>query len=360
MSKNFKRLAVAPMMDWTDRQCRTFHRSLTKHAVLYSEMVTTGALIYGDVPRHLDFDEVQHPVVLQLGGSDPADLAKSASLAQKWGYDEIDLNCGCPSERVQRGSFGACLMAEPDLVADCVKAMVDGVDIPVSVKHRIGLNDMDVQSKPEDYQFTLDFICKVAEAGATQVTIHARNAILKGLSPKENRTIPPLRYEVAKQLRIDAQKHFPQLKVLLNGGLETNGDIARYWHDFDGFMIGRAAYHTPGMMLDWDEMLATDGQAFGQFFGVEQWNRITEGLIHQCTQWLKHCEAQQEPFHMAAITRHILGLAHGKGGSKHWRRKLSDYRLLGAVKTEGDIRAFFEDANKELRMYIEQEDLDEL
>ncbi len=178
-----KRLAVAPMMDWTDRQCRTFHRSLTKKAVLYSEMVTTGALIYGDVPRHLDFDEVQHPVVLQLGGSEPEDLAKAAKLAHKWGYDEVDLNCGCPSERVQRGSFGACLMAEPNLVADCVKAMVDAVEIPITVKHRIGLNDMNVQDNQEDYQFTLDFICKVAQAGASQVTIHARNAILKGLSP---------------------------------------------------------------------------------------------------------------------------------------------------------------------------------
>ena len=360
MSENKKRLAVAPMMDWTDRQCRTFHRSLTKKTVLYSEMVTTGALIHGDVPRHLDFDEIQHPVVLQLGGSEPDDLATSAKLAKKWGYDEIDLNCGCPSERVQRGSFGACLMAEPQLVADCVKAMVDAVDIHITVKHRMGLNEMDVRSNPKDYQFTLDFICKVAEAGAGQVTIHARNAILKGLSPKENRTVPPLQYDMAKQLRIDAQKHFPHLKVLLNGGLETNGDIARHWHDFDGFMIGRAAYHTPGIMLDWDEMLATDGQAFGSFFGVEQWNRITEELIGQCVRWLKHCQATGDHFHMAAITRHILGLAHGKGGSKHWRRKLSDYRLLGAVKTEQDVRAFFEDANKELRMYIEQDEADEV
>jgi tRNA-dihydrouridine synthase A len=350
MSDIQKRLAVAPMMDWTDRQCRTFHRSLTKKTILYSEMVTTGALIHGDVPRHLDFDGIQHPVVLQLGGSEPEDLATSAKLAKTWGYDEIDLNCGCPSERVQRGSFGACLMAEPQLVADCVKAMVDAVDMPVTVKHRIGLNEMDVRAHVKDYQFTLDFICQVAEAGASQVTIHARNAILKGLSPKENRTIPPLQYDIAKQLRVDAQKHFPHLKVLLNGGLETNGDIARYWNDFDGFMIGRAAYHTPGMMLDWDEMLATNGQAFGSFFGVDQWNRITQELIGQCVRWLGHCQA----------TRHILGLAHGKGGSKHWRRKLSDYRLLGAVKTEQDIWDFFESANKELRMYIEQDEVDEV
>ena len=360
MSSSKKRLAVAPMMDWTDRHCRTFHRSLSKKSVLYSEMITTGALIHGDVPRHLDFDEVQHPVVLQLGGSEPKDLAFSAKLAQDWGYDEVDLNCGCPSERVQRGSFGACLMAESDLVADCVKAMVDVVSIPVTVKHRIGLNEMDVQAIPADYQFTLDFICKVAQAGANQVTIHARNAILKGLSPKENRTVPPLRYEVAKQLRIDAQKHFPDLKVLLNGGLENNGDIARYWNDFDGFMVGRAAYHTPAMMLDWDEMLDTNGQAFGHFFGAEQWDKITEELISQSSRWMAHCGATGEHFHMAAITRHILGLAHGKGGSRHWRRKLSDYRLLGAVKTASDIRTFFEDANKELRMYVEQDGADEL
>jgi tRNA-dihydrouridine synthase A len=184
-----KRLAVAPMMEWTDRHCRSFHRQLSKHAVLYTEMVTTGALLHGDVPRHLDYSEEQHPVVLQLGGSEPADLAKAAALAAQWGYDEIDLNCGCPSERVQRGAFGACLMAEPELVADCVRAMRAACDLPISVKHRLGLDHMDASTHPADYQFALDFMLAVAEAGAHQVTIHARNAVLKGLSPKENRKV---------------------------------------------------------------------------------------------------------------------------------------------------------------------------
>nr|WP_252865986.1 tRNA dihydrouridine(20/20a) synthase DusA [Polynucleobacter paneuropaeus] len=207
-----KRLAVAPMMEWTDRHCRSFHRALTKEAVLYTEMVTTGALLHGDVPRHLDYSQDQHPVVLQLGGSEPSDLAKSAELAQQWGYDEIDLNCGCPSERVQRGAFGACLMAEPELVADCVKAMKSVVNIPISVKHRLGLDHMDASSSKADYQFALNFILAVADAGASQVTIHARNAVLKGLSPKENRSKPPLHYEVAKQLRIDATKTISETK----------------------------------------------------------------------------------------------------------------------------------------------------
>ena len=178
-------------------------------------------------------------------------------------------------------------------------------DLPISVKHRLGLDQMNAAQSPRDYQFVLDFVLAVAAAGAIQVTIHARNAVLKGLCPKENRSKPPLHYAVAKQLRRDAQKQYPNLRVLLNGGLESNEQVAQYWNDFDGFMIGRAAYHTPAMMLDWDEMLETDGQAFGHFFGVEQWNRITEELIGQCSHWLKHCQATGEHFHMAAITRHI-------------------------------------------------------
>ena len=176
---SIKRLAVAPMMEWTDRHCRSFHRLLTKQAVLYTEMVTAGALMHGDLPRHLDYNSSEHPVVLQLGGSEPADLARCAELAQKWSYDEIDLNCGCPSERVQKGAFGACLMAEPVLVADCVRAMRAACDRPVSVKHRLGLDQMDASQSERDYRFVLDFILAVADAGASQVTIHARNAVLK-------------------------------------------------------------------------------------------------------------------------------------------------------------------------------------
>jgi tRNA-dihydrouridine synthase A len=184
-----RRLSVAPMMDWTDRHCRVFHREISQHTWLYTEMVTTGALVYGDVERHLRFNEVEHPVALQLGGSDPADLATSAKLGQQWGYDEINLNCGCPSERVQKGAFGACLMLEPQLVADCVKAMRDAVTIDVTVKHRIGID------KEEGYGFVRDFVGTMAEAGCATFIVHARNAVLKGLSPKENREIPPLRYE---------------------------------------------------------------------------------------------------------------------------------------------------------------------
>lgn len=351
-----KILAVAPMMEWTDRHCRSFHRLLSKKSVLYTEMVTTGALIYGNVPRHLDFSEDQHTVVLQLGGSEPGDLAKAAVLAQKWGYDQIDLNCGCPSERVQRGAFGACLMAEPNLVAECVRVMKEATDLPISVKHRLGLDQMDPSANPSDYQFVHDFICGVAEAGASQVTIHARNAVLKGLSPKENRMIPPLRYDVAKQLRLDVQKQYPNLKVLLNGGLESNSDIARYWDDFDGFMVGRAAYHQPAIMLGWDAMLKSNAEEYGYFLGETVWLEIQEGVINQTIAWLSECQAKNIPFHIGSITRHILGFAHGLGGSRFWRQQLSDHRILAAVKSESDIRHFYEQASKKLRIFSEEYD----
>ena len=205
------RFCVAPMLDWTDRHCRYFHRQLSKHARLYTEMVTTGAIIYGDKARHLNFNEEEHPVALQLGGSDTADLAKCAKIAQDWGYDEINLNCGCPSERVQRGSFGACLMAEPKLVADCCKAMMDAVDIDVTVKHRIGID------KIEDYAFVRDFVGTLYEAGVRTFIVHTRNAWLKGLSPKENREVPPLKREVAFALK----KDFPSATIVINGQVDT-------------------------------------------------------------------------------------------------------------------------------------------
>src|SRR3954467_54839 len=207
-----RRLSVAPMMDWTDRHCRVFHRQITRHTWLYTEMVTTGALVYGDVERHLRFSDEEHPVALQLGGSDPADLATSARLGEQWGYDEINLNCGCPSERVQKGAFGACLMAEPQLVADCVKAMRDAVSIDVTVKHRIGID------KGESYEFVRDFVGTVAEAGCDVFMVHARNAWLKGLSPKENREVPPLRYELVHRLK----REFPALTIGINGGIASD------------------------------------------------------------------------------------------------------------------------------------------
>ncbi len=351
-----KILAVAPMMDWTDRHCRSFHRILSKKAILYTEMINTGAIIYGDRPKHLDFDKDEHPVVLQLGGSEPFDLAQAAKIAQEWGYDQIDLNCGCPSERVQRGSFGACLMAEPNLVADCVKAMKDAVDIPISVKHRLGLNEMD-PTQEQDYQFVLDFMLKVCDAGASQLTIHARNAILKGLSPKENRTVPPLRYEVAKQLRMDVKNQFSQVNVLLNGGLETNQDIANHWDDFDGFMIGRAAYHTPAHLLAWDQMIESSGQNYGYFLNAQTWKIVEEKLIDYAIRWYRFCQQSQGKyvFNIAAITRHVLGFAHGIGGSRYWRQILSNHHLLHDVQNESQIREFFISASQTLRIFSDVE-----
>ena len=353
---NDKILAVAPMMDLTDRHCRSFHRLLSKKAKLYSEMINTGAILYGDAHRHLDFDRDEHYVILQLGGSEPSDLAKAAKRGQEWGYDQIDLNCGCPSERVQKGSFGACLMAEPDLVADFVKAMKDAVSIPVSVKHRLGLNEMN-PDHPVDYQFALDFMCAVAQAGASQVTIHARNAVLKGLSPKENRMIPLLRYDIAKRLRTDLQKHFPQVKVLLNGGLETNQMIQQHWNDFDGFMIGRAAYHTPAMLLAWDRMIDSQGQENGYFLNDQTWLEIQEGIIRYSQSWLHQLGGDQtERFYLAGITRHVLGLAHGLGGSRLWRQQLSDHRLIAPVKTDLQIEQFFTQASRHLRIFSDERD----
>jgi tRNA-dihydrouridine synthase A len=343
-----KRLAVAPMMEWTDRHCRSFYRLLTKEAVLYTEMLTTGALLHGDQARHLDYSAIEHPVVLQLGGSEPSDLAKCAELAHQWGYDEIDLNCGCPSERVQKGAFGACLMAEPDLVAQCVRAMRAACDLPISVKQRLGLDAMNAAQSDDDYRFVLDFILAVADAGAHQVTIHARNAVLKGLSPKENRTKPPLHYEIAKQLRTDAQKVFPNLKVLLNGGLESNQHIANHWNDFDGFMIGRAAYHFPAMLLGWDALLKSNGQAVGYLFSEADWHRVQIGLVSQAQLWLELCQVMRKPFYLGAITRHMMGLAHGRAGSRRWRQRLSDHHVLAQVKSKEAIESFFLEASLEL------------
>src|SRR5690606_229621 len=240
----------APMMDWTDRHCRMFHRQITHHTWFYTEMVTTGALLHGDVPRHLDFNEEEHPVALQLGGSEPADLAHSAKLGEQWGYDEINLNCGCPSERVQKGAFGACLMNEAQLVADCVKAMRDTVQIDVTVKHRIGIDDVTA------YDFVRDFIGTVAEAGCTNFILHARNAILKGLSPNKSREIPPLRYEVVYRLK----QHFPGLEILLNGGVKTLDEIDQHLQHVDGVMLGREAYHNPYLMAAFDERYYGDSQ----------------------------------------------------------------------------------------------------
>ncbi len=300
------RLSVAPMMDWTDRHCRFFHRLLTRHALLYTEMVTTGALVHGDVARHLRFNAEEHPVALQLGGSEPADLAHCARLGETWGYNEINLNCGCPSERVQRGAFGACLMAEPQLVADCVKAMVDVVDVPVTVKHRIGID------KTENYGFVRDFVGAVSEAGCTVFIVHARNAWLKGLSPKENREVPPLRYELVHQLKAE----FPHLTIAINGGFTGLAQIGEQLQLLDGVMVGREAYHNPWSLAGWD----------AAFYGAVPAAFTREDIEAQMVDYMAR-EAEQHGTPWAGIARHMLGLRNGLPGARKWRQVWSDHRL---------------------------------
>ncbi len=318
-SANRWRLSVAPMMDWTDRHCRYFHRLLSRHALLYTEMVTTGALIHGDVARHLQFDAEEHPLALQLGGSEPADLAKCAVLGQQWGYDEINLNCGCPSERVQRGAFGACLMAEPQLVADCVKAMVDAVDpakIPVTVKHRIGIDK--TEDTPASYGFVRDFVGTVSEAGCQTFIVHARNAWLKGLSPKANREVPPLRYAVVHRLK----KDFPHLNIVINGGITTTDQLHEQLAHVDGVMLGREAYHNPWWLSEWDAILAPSHAV--RTGRVEAFTR--EAVEAQMCDYMAH-EAAAHGTPWSAIARHMLGLRHGLPGARRWRQVWSDHRL---------------------------------
>jgi tRNA-dihydrouridine synthase A len=295
------------MIDVTDRHCRYFHRLLAPRARLYTEMITTGALVHGNVARHLDFDRAEHPIALQLGGSEPYALAASARLAQQWGYDEINLNCGCPSERVQRGAFGACLMAEPDLVADCMKAMQDAVDVPVTVKHRLGL-DQDAS-----YGFVRDFVGKLYHAGCRVFIVHARNAILKGLSPKDNREIPPLRYDAAAQLK----KDFPDCVIVVNGGLADVPQCTDALLSFDGVMLGRAAWHTPRVLSEvslalWPAShLPTDA-------------KVVDAMVQYAIDEI----ATGTP--LRVITRPLLGLTTGQSGARRWRRMLSDPTLLAA------------------------------
>ena len=294
------------MMDWTDRHCRYFHRLLSRHALLYSEMVTTGALVHGDRPRHLDFNAHEHPVALQLGGSDAAELALCAKLGEAWGYDEINLNCGCPSERVQRGSFGACLMADPQLVADCVKAMVDVVGVPVTVKHRIGID------RAESYAFVRDFVGAVSQAGCSTFLVHARNAWLTGLSPKENREVPPLRYEIVHRLKHE----FPHLNFVINGGITTSGQVAQQLERLDGAMIGREAYHNPWWLSQWDS----------EFFGEPLAQTTRESVEEQMTGYMAR-QAQAHGTPWSAVARHMLGLRNGLPGARRWRQVWSDHKL---------------------------------
>ncbi|MFC0397240.1 tRNA dihydrouridine(20/20a) synthase DusA [Paraburkholderia rhizosphaerae] len=317
-----RRVSVAPMMDWTDRHCRSFHRAISRHTWLYTEMVTTGALIHGDVARHLAFTADEAPVALQLGGSERDDLAHSARLGEQWGYDEINLNCGCPSERVQRGAFGACLMNEPQLVADCVKAMRDAVSVPVTVKHRIGVDAV------EHYEFVRDFVGTIADAGCRVFIVHARNAILKGLSPKENREIPPLKYEYAYRLKRD----FPDLEIIINGGIKTLDEVALHLEHVDGVMLGREAYHNPYVLA------GVDARFYGSTEAVPTREEVEAKLIDYCAAELARGT------YLGAITRHALGLYRGEAGARGWRRVLSDNRKLAAR----DL-SIFDEARQHLR-----------
>ena len=286
------------MMDWTDRHCRYFLRQVSARVRLYTEMITTGALIHGDVERHLAFSAAEHPLAVQLGGSEPADLARCAKLAEKYGYDEINLNIGCPSERVQKGAFGACLMAEPALVADCVAAIRNAVAVPVTVKHRIGID------RVEEYEFVREFVATVARAGCRTFIVHARNAILKGLSPKENREIPPLKYDYVYRLKAE----FPELDIVINGGITTWAEITGHLAYVDGVMLGRAAYHNPWLLADPGKSRADVVRAMYAYAkGVES---------------IRH------------VTRHMLGLYHGHRKARLWRRLLSDSARLRPNRPE--------------------------
>ena len=297
------RLSVAPMMDWTDRHCRFFHRLMSRHTLLYTEMVTAPAIIHGDRDRLLGFQQAEQPVALQLGGSDPAQLAEAARIAADYGYAEVNLNCGCPSDRVQSGSFGAILMEAPHLVAECVAAMIAAVDVPVTVKCRIGVDE-------QDPNIVLpDFLAQVSAAGVDRFSIHARKAWLQGLSPKENRDIPPLDYDLVMEMR----GLFPHLHLSINGGIasldEAEGFLDR---GLDGVMIGRAAYHTPA-----DVLLEADARIFGDPTG-----RAAVEVVHLMLPYIADHLANGG--RLGQVTRHMLGLFQGRPGARGWRRHLSE------------------------------------
>ena len=310
------------MLDWTDKHCRYFHRLLTKHAVLYTEMVTTGAILHGQTERHLRFNPQEHPVALQLGGSEPLEMAQSASIAADYGYDEVNINVGCPSERVQKGAFGACLMAEPQLIADCVASMQAKLAIPVTVKNRIGIDDQD------DYEGLHQFISTVSAAGCKTFIIHARKAWLKGLSPKENREIPPLRYELVYQIK----REFPELEIIINGGITSLSACQEHLQQVDGVMIGREAYHNPWLLSE------VDNAIYGTHPQVLDRYAVLEAMLI----YIQQQEAQG--VRVSHIGRHILGLFQGLPGARQWRRHLSE----NMHKPAADVKLFQEAAKKVL------------
>ena len=293
-----KRLSVAPMIDWTTTDYRYFARLFNPHVYLYTEMISTGALLYGNRARHLRFDTLEHPLVLQLGGADSSEMAQCAQFAQQHGYDEVNINVGCPSDRVQHNKIGACLMAEPQTVADLVKHMQAAVDIPVTVKHRIGIDDFD------SYEFMVDFVEKVAAAGCTRFIVHARTAWLQGLSPKQNREIPPLRYDDVYRLKQD----FPTLDIEINGGIETVADIKTHLQHVDGVMIGRAFYHNPYLLAEANSL-----------WGAPITKR--SDILAQLYPYLEKQIAKGEA--LPTMTRHYLGLFQGLTGARKWRQALS-------------------------------------
>jgi tRNA-dihydrouridine synthase A len=312
-----KTFAVAPMMDWSDRHCRVFHRALTRHAVLYTEMVTARAIKHGDRHKLLDFDAREQPLVLQLGGSEPEILAEAAKIGEGWGYSEINLNVGCPSDKVQEGRFGACLMAEPELVARGISAMITAVKIPVTVKCRIGIDEQDAE---EDLQ---KFVKCVSEAGCETFILHARKAWLKGLSPKENREVPPLDYDRVHRLK----KTFPKLTLLLNGGLENLEMIRENVGDLDGVMLGRAAYHTPWILA------GVDPQYTDQLAPVNNRREAVEAMLPYIESKLRG----GLPLHR--ITRHMLGLYHAQAGGRIWRQILSTEGCKSGAGVDVVLRA---------------------
>lgn len=314
------RFTVAPMLDWTDRHCRVLHRTLSRRARLYTEMVTTGAILHGNREKLLGFSPVEHPVALQLGGSDPEDLAQSVRIASDWGYDEYNLNCGCPSERVQKGSFGACLMKEPKLVAECFRAMSEASDRPVTVKHRIGVDD------ESSWAFLEDFVGTLYEAGCRTFIVHTRAAWLKGLSPKENREIPPLMRERA----FEVKQAFPEAVIVANGqiaDLETAKDLVD--KGLDGVMIGRAAYHNPWLLSGVDEAL----------WGDQPFAMTRRQVVDVMSDYVReHCA--DDPLGIRAVARHMIGLCQGLPGARAWRRELSDPAAFRAYGADILVRAW--------------------
>lgn len=310
------RFCIAPMLDWTDRHCRYFHRLISKHAFLYTEMVTTGALIHGDHHHFLQFNAAEHPIAFQLGGSNPRELAICAKMIEDYGYNEVNLNVGCPSDRVQNGRFGACLMAEPELVAECVAAMSQVVSIPVTVKSRIGIDDRD------SYEELVNFIATIADAGCLTFIIHARKAWLSGLSPKQNRDIPPLRYDVVYQIK----KDFPGLEIILNGGITTLDQCDTTLQQVDGVMVGREAYHNPYLLAEVDR----------RFYGESADLRSRDIIFHLLIPYIQ--QQLEQGVRLNSISRHILGLYHGEQGARNWRRYLSE----NVCKPGADIKVLLD------------------